>query len=565
MTRAGDSNNGKAVLRGAVLGQRRHLLVATGFLASYQAGEALVPVLIGVVIDRAVASSDGVALLWWLAVLALTFLVLNLSWQYAMRRCVLGASHAERSLRVDLARRVLDARGGAEAKRLPGSLVNIAMADVRMVSEANFLIPNGIAAAVGVGFASVVLLVISVPLGLVILLGTPPLLYLVQLLSKPLEKRTAAQQEQAAQASGTATDLVVGVRVLKGIGAEQAALSRYRVISRRSLAATLRTSRAQAGYQGLVLIINGLFLALVALIGGRLAMAGDISVGELVSAVGLAQFLQAPLVMFGRVNAVLASARAAARRVGEILAAPPAVALGKRRLPDALLGELRLHQVSTGSLAAFNLRVRAGELIGVVTVDPADATALVRCVNREVDPAQGQIDVDGVALTELDPLDVRAVILVSAHDADLFEGTVQDNVAAAQPLGDIRPAVSAAQVDAVAAALPHGSDTLITERGRSLSGGQRQRVALARALATDAPVLVLHDPTTAVDAVTEARIATGIRELRTGKTTLLITTSAALLAVTDRVVLVEGGAITADDVHGELARSHAGYRELVLS
>lgn len=565
MTRAGDSNTGTAVLRGAVLGQRRRLLVATGLLVSYQAGEALVPVLIGVVIDRAVASSDGLALLWWLAVLALTFLVLSLSWQLAFRRCVLCASDAERSLRVDLARRVLDARGGAEARRLPGSLVNIATADVRMVSEANFLIPNGIAAAVGVGVVSVALLVISVPLGLVILLGTPPLLYLVQLLSKPLEKRTAAQQEQAAQASGTATDLVVGVRVLKGIGGEQAALNRYRVISRRSLAATLRTSRAQAGYGGLVIIINGLFLALVALIGGRLAMAGDISVGELVSAVGLAQFLQAPLVMFGTVSSELASARAASRRVGEILAAPPAVVPGKRPLPDALPGELRLHQVSTGSLAAFDLRVRAGELIGVVTVDPADATALVRCVNREVDPTEGRIEVDGVALTELDPLDVRAAILVSAHDADLFEGTVQDNVAAAQPLGDIRPAVSAAQVDAVAAALPHGSDTLITERGRSLSGGQRQRVALARALATDAPVLVLHDPTTAVDAVTEARIATGIRELRTGKTTLLITTSAALLAVTDRVVLVEGGAITADDVHSELARSHAGYRELVLS
>ncbi len=117
----------------------------------------------------------------------------------------------------------------------------------------------------------------------------------------------------------------------------------------------------------------------------------------------------------------------------------------------------------------------------------------------------------------------------------------------------------------MAAALPHGSDTLIAERGCSLSGGQRQRVALARALAADPPVLVLHDPTTAVDAVTEARIATGIRELRSDKTALLITTSAVLLAVTDRVVLIETGAVTADNTHDELARSHAGYREAVLS
>ncbi len=112
MTRAGDSRTGAAVLRGAVLGQRRHLLVATGFLVSHQAGEALVLVLIGVVIDRTVAPSDAVALLWWLAVLALTFLVLSLSWRFAMRQCILGASQVERSLRIELTRRVLDARWG---------------------------------------------------------------------------------------------------------------------------------------------------------------------------------------------------------------------------------------------------------------------------------------------------------------------------------------------------------------------------------------------------------------------------------------------------------------------
>jgi putative ABC transport system ATP-binding protein len=107
-------------------------------------------------------------------------------------------------------------------------------------------------------------------------------------------------------------------------------------------------------------------------------------------------------------------------------------------------------------------------------------------------------------------------------------------------------------------------DAPVSEQGRSLSGGQRQRVALARALATDAPVLVLHDPTTALDTVTEARVAEALRELRRGRTTLVATTSPALLAACDRVVELDGGAVRAQGSHAELLDRHADYRALVL-
>lgn len=117
----------------------------------------------------------------------------------------------------------------------------------------------------------------------------------------------------------------------------------------------------------------------------------------------------------------------------------------------------------------------------------------------------------------------------------------------------------------VAAALPGGLDATLGERGRSLSGGQRQRVALARALASEAPVLVLHDPTTAVDAVTEARIATLVRQLRAGRTTIVITSSPALLAAADRVVLIAAGRVAASGSHTRLLHEHERYRTAVLS
>ncbi|WP_164873051.1 ATP-binding cassette domain-containing protein, partial [Streptomyces resistomycificus] len=110
-----------------------------------------------------------------------------------------------------------------------------------------------------------------------------------------------------------------------------------------------------------------------------------------------------------------------------------------------------------------------------------------------------------------------------------------------------------------------GVDTVLAERGRSLSGGQRQRVALARALAADRPVLVLHDPTTAVDTVTESRIAARLREVRRGRTTVLVTTSPALLAVTDRVVVLDGGTVTANGRHAELVAGDEAYRAAVLA
>jgi putative ABC transport system ATP-binding protein len=380
-----------------------------------------------------------------------------------------------------------------------------------------------------------------------------------------LERRSAVEQERAAHASGVAADLVSGLRVLKGIGAEGAAVARYRHTSQESLTATLRAARTQAWHDGAILALTGVFIAAVALVGGRLAARGDISVGELVAAVGLALFLLGPLQLFAWVNGQVAQGRASARRVADVLAAPPLLSAGNARPHEPVLGRVLVKGVTHGPLRDLHLEVAPGELLGVVAADPAAATALLECLARTADPAEGTVELDGVALSTLDPAEVRAVILPAAHDAELFEGTLSDNVAAGAPADRMADAMAAAAADEVAATLPQGGDTVLAERARSLSGGQRQRVALARALAADPPVLLLHDPTTAVDAVTEARVATGVRELRRGRTTVVVTTSPALLAATDRVVVVAGGAVAAEGRHADLVRSNPDYRATVLS
>ncbi|WP_328584601.1 ABC transporter ATP-binding protein [Streptomyces sp. NBC_00370] len=558
--------SGRDVLRGAVRGQRRDVVLGTVLGAGHQAGEALVPVLIGLVIDQAVARGDTGALVGWLAVLAVVYVGLSYSFRYGARAGERAAEVAAHQLRTELVRRVLHPGGGADSGRLPGALTNIATEDAKRVGAVNMAVMTGLSALTGLLVSAVVLLRISAPLGAVVLLGTPLLLWLGHLLSKPLERRSEAEQERAAHASGVAADLVAGLRILKGIGAESAAVTRYRHTSRLSLSATLRAARAESWQNGMVLTLTGVFIGVVALVGGRLTAEGGMSLGQLVSAVGLALFLIGPLSEFSWVNAEFAQGRASAARLAEVLAAAPDVLPGSGTPATPVRGAVRLRHVSYGTLRALDLTVTAGELVGVVTTDPADAAALLRVLARRSDPADGSAELDGVALTTLDPADVRMSILVAEHDADLFEGSLTANVSAAAPAGaDIRQAMAASGADEVARTLPQGGDTVVTARGRSLSGGQRQRVALARALAADPPVLVVHDPATAVDPVTEAAMAAGIREIRRGRTTLLVTTSPALLAVTDRVVLVADGRVVDTAPHARLVERHPSYRTAVLS
>ncbi|MFC8013826.1 ABC transporter ATP-binding protein [Streptomyces cinereoruber] len=558
---------GGHVLRRALGDQRRRVGGASLLAMAHQACEALVPVVIGLTIDEAVGTGSAGALLRWLLVLAGLFLVLSTCYRISARFAEGAGESAAHRIRQDLAARVLDPRGGADTGRLPGALTAVATGDARRVGSVASALPYALSALTGLAVSAVALLRTSVPLGLLVLLGVPPLLWIGHLISRPLERRSEAEQEHAAHASGVAADLVAGLRVLKGIGAEGAAVARYRETSRSSLASALRAANSRAWHDGAILALTGVFIAVIGLVGAHLAMRGTISVGDLVAAVGLAQYLLGPFQLLTYVNGEFAQARASADRIAEVLASPPAVAAGTTPLPSPVAGRLRLRGLTHGALRGLDLDVAPGSVVGLVSRDPAAANDLLLCLGRDREPDAGTVELDGVPLADLDPGEARRAVLVAHHDADLFEDSLLANVRAGadDDAADVAPALAAAAADDVAEALPDGVHTVLAERGRSLSGGQRQRVALARALAADPPVLVVHDPTTAVDTVTEARIAVRLRELRRGRTTLLVTTSPALLAGTDVVVVLDGGTVVAEGSHPELAASHETYRSAVLA
>lgn len=555
----------QGVLRWAFLRRRRWIVGAAAFTAVHQMCEAAVPVLIGAVVDHAVRRGGPGDLALWIGLLAVLFAVLTTAMRLGGRWNRQGSQGAAHDLRVVAVARILDPRGFADGARNSGSLLSTATSDSLRIGLGNRAWVIGSGAVAALAFGAVALLLTSVPLGLLVLIGLVPLLAATRLLAKPLSARGSAEQAQVARATGTAADLIRGLRIIKGLGVEPAAQRRYRTASRSALAATVRAARWDAGYDSVTLLLNGLFLALVTWVGARLAVEGTISIGEFVASVGLAQFLIGPSSRFGGAMSLRARARGSAGRMAALLAEPYAVTGGSLPGDPLPAGALELTGVRNGPLRKLDLRIEPGTTVGIVAPDPAVAAALLDVLALRTVPEDGDVTLGGVPLAGLELDAARRLLLVADHDADLFDATVAENVAVAAQPGRVAAAMTAADADEVVRSLPRGAESRIGERGRSLSGGQRQRVALARALAADPPVLVLHEPTTAVDAATEAKIAAGLQALRTGGSTVLVTTSPILLQSCERVVLLTEGAVGATGTHHELTSEQPSYHAAVMA
>jgi len=562
---------GTAILRRTLVRNRVRLGIGTVLVCLHQVAETLVPISIGVIVDRAVATGDVFALAVWLCALALLFLVLTAAWRFGARFIVVAMQNEAHQLRMEVAHRILDPRGVRTDLRA-GELLSVSTSDADRAAWIADITPRAAAALTAAIGSAVALLLIDVPLGLAVLIGTPVILGLLQLAAPLITRRATDQQAAVARASAMATDLVSGLRPLRGIGAEVSASRRYRTASRDALGATLHTAKSSAVFAGVSMTVSALLAVGVAGVAGWFALEGRITIGELITVVGLSQFFIEPLGVLAGLPGFLALARASADRLALVLDAEPLLPAGSGRTLDG--SELSLSGVSYRSLSALDLRVTPGELLGVVAYRPQDAEALAALLSGQVPPDRydGELTVGGVRLSDADLAQARRALLVEPHNGDLFSGTVASNVTASRPgatASEVQAALSASAAVDVVEAHPEGLDHEVADRGSSLSGGQRQRVALARALVAQSPVMVLHDPTTAVDAVTEHTIAGGIADLRhrdseDRQTTILITSSPALLSVTDRVVVLDDGTVVGEGTHSQLATENANYRQAVL-
>ncbi|WP_329325161.1 ABC transporter ATP-binding protein [[Kitasatospora] papulosa] len=541
-----------------------------GLLAAWQLSEAMVPVVVGVTIDQAVAEGSATALALCAGALVLVFASLMLTYRYGAAEAFRIDQWENDRLRSEIAHHVLRPIG-ARTGALPGATLSLATSDTASV--------GGLARSAGYSFASaitmlvsaVILLRIDVTIGLIVLFGVPLVLVVIQFITPVLSRRNRDQQEEIARTNGTAADLVRGLRVIKGIGAEAEAAARYQAQSQRAKAAGIRLGGSHGVMESASAGLSGLFLAGVTLLAGYRALDGAITIGELVAIVGLTQFLAGPVQVLGRIGAQVAAAYASASRIVEFLHMPPLLADGVAEPQPGAGPSLCLNNVSTGALNGFTLSSRPGELLCLAMDDPAATATLVSVLvgERSGERITGDVLLDGAAVLDLSVLARSERCLVNPHHTELLEGTLRTNL---DPDGRRNDADLIGILDAAAAQDlidldERGLDQRVTPTGATYSGGQRQRIALARALAADRPILVLDNPTNAVDAVTEQHIAKGINTLRHDSastlTTWIVTTSPALLAQAGRVVLVEGGRVVEEGTHRELL-SNPAYQELVL-
>ncbi|GIH23563.1 multidrug ABC transporter ATP-binding protein [Acrocarpospora phusangensis] len=524
---------GRFLLR-VIFSVRRASVPAMLLAIVWQVGESAVPVVMGLAIDRALATGDAGQLVLWLGVLVALYAALTSAARLSLRLTAFAVQVLQHRLRGTLSTAVLHPVGGT-ARAPDGSVVSVMTNDVARLSNAVILTIIPVSRITAIGFIAASLLATHWLLGLVVLFGAPVAVWSMGVLSERLSRDTREYQELLASTVGQATDLVAGYRVIKGMRAEAEATSRYRQASQE----TLVGARRNAGLLGRFLVgsgvVSGTFVAAVMGLAGWFAVDGQLSIGGLITAVGLAQALLPQIQAIASTSIPnLAGARASSARVLDVLRDNATSTAGPddaTRREVTALPELDV-VVPSVSGPGVTIRVEPGELVGVRAGDRTAA----RLVEALLDPrAEGGVEarLDGIAARELSPVEYRSRVTVAPHRATLFSGTLRDNVAVIAGAPErVDAAVRAAACDDFAADL----DVPVGEGGNRLSGGQRQRVALARALASDAPVLVLHDPTTAVDSVTEHTIAGRLYGVRAGRSTLLIASTPALLAACDRVV-----------------------------
>jgi putative ABC transport system ATP-binding protein len=542
--------------------RRRIRPLSLGCTASivHQACEALVPLAIGLAIDHAVDNRPVIDSVITVGVVLVLFTVLATGGGSAFWILTGAAQREAHHLRVRAIGRVMtDPQAGSG--RTAGELMSILTSDTAAIAEILRALANAVSGVAGLVVTAVVLLRIDLALGLGLVLVVPALMVVIDRIGPWLEAKVQAQQQAGGLAAAFAAEVVQALRPLRGFGGLGEASRRYRGVSRRSLDTALEAASAKAVVTGVGLVATGGVVIGTAAAAGEMAFSGRISVGEFVTVVAMASFVAEPVLRIASAVQQIAVSRASAARVAPLLTADePAPGELRTFLRDkggasARVGPLRLRDVTVGPVVGLDFELGAGEMLGIVTTDPSAADAVTSLLAGLRPAESGQVTIGELAL---DAPAVRRQLLVEPHAAHLLGGTLAEVMDTGRNTGLVEAALVATQVD--------GVQTELQDGGSNLSGGQRQRVALARALAADPPVLVLRDPLTAVDAVTEADVAAHLHVLRheRGLSTVVISTSPPLLAACERVLFLDGLEPAVSGTHAELIAARPGYAAAVL-
>ena len=542
-----------------IAAQQKILLIFNAvFGIGWMVSQALIWAAVGAAIDHGVIPKNTGELFLWVGVVmalglfqaicgALRHQLAVTNWMNASYKTVQVIGHH------------VSKTGTAVTDEIPsGDVVNTVASDAMRIGGAYDVLARFAGAIAAWVVVSFILLSSSVELGLIVLIGVPVLASLTTPLMRPLHATQAAQREAAGRLAALGSDTVAGLRILRGVGGEEVFLNNYKRQSNTVRLAGNRIATPQAGLESGQVLLPAILTGIVTYLGAQDVMHGTLAPGQLVAFFGYATFLTTPLRT--AIEYVVATTRAyvGAARVLRILNIDPLVAEPESPLIWPATVERIDDRVSGVSL-------RRGQLVAFVTETPNESSILADRLGRFVSDVAG-VTINGTPLGLFSVRDTRRNIVVSEIEPRLFSGELRYELVPHGDVsdGNIMPALEATSSLDILEALEDGLDTLVEERGRSFSGGQRQRLSLARAILTNAEVLILVEPTSAVDTHTEGRIAARLRDVRGARTTLVATTSPLMLEKMDVVYVVLNGRATEHGTHDELVARSSTYRQIVL-
>lgn len=461
---------GAGILRTALRRNSGAVVRGTVLMGLYQAGETAFPIALGLIVEHTMQDRSLGSLGLSIGALAVIITTVSLSWRFGMRVLQKANTTEAHRWRVKVAACGLQPVA-RDVGLKSGEVLTIATEDADQTADIVEVVPLLISSLVAVVVASVALGMADLRLGLLVIVGTVGILSVLSVMSRRIGSSTREQQARVARAGAKVADLITGLRPLHGFGGNHAAFLSYRKVSTEAKHQAITVARVNGVYAGTALALNAVLAAAVTLTAGWLAYGGRITIGELVMAVGLAQFIMEPLKMFSEMPKYVMMARASADRMALVLAAPPLTSPGRDR--PAAGGDLEIDGVSHGTLHGLRFKVHAGEFVAVAAYQPRAGADLAAILGANVPPQayDGVVRVSGREIGDLSVEALREHLLVNPYDGEIFEGSLRTNIDPSGTSGMVPEAVEASLLTDVVVLHREGLDHAVRDRGANLSGG----------------------------------------------------------------------------------------------
>jgi ATP-binding cassette subfamily B protein/subfamily B ATP-binding cassette protein MsbA len=419
---------------------------------------------------------------------------------------------------------------------------------------------------------SVILFSMNLKLALYTLIPIPLLFWMVVKFSKISRPMFKEAQKEIAEVSAILQDNFSGIKEIKAFTQEEyeskRTLSRIAAYTR----AILRALKLSNAFHPSIEFVSGLGTVIVIFFGGRLALANQLALEDLVAFLLYLNTFYQPITSFGMINEGIQHALASAERVFEILNEEPEI----KDDPDAIevdrvKGKIEFRNVSfryvddVPVLKNVSFKVNPGEMIALVGPTGVGKTTIANLIPRFYDPDSGQILIDDIDIRKIKLSSLRKQISMVSQDVFLFNGTVKENILYGRPDAtdeEVIAAAKAANAHDFIMELPEGYNTRVGERGVKLSGGQKQRISIARALLKDAPILILDEATSSVDTQTEKLIQEALENLMKNRTTIVIAHRLSTIRDADQIIVLKDGEIVEAGKHNELLKKGGLYSQL---